>query len=785
MNEPEREQPRLSLTDVFGVHDTAEGTLLAEHDPLVTVRARPSTPSDAPLPARERLEEASRAVDPSARIERLRELGRGGMGVVYLAEQRSLGRAVAVKELREDVRSRLAQQALLQEAWVLGSIEHPNVVPVYDLMLDESGAPRVVLKRIEGECWTELIADEARVRERYGAKDVLEWHLSVLVSVCNAVSFAHSRGIIHRDIKPDNVMIGRFGEVYLVDWGVAVALFDDGTGRFPLVTDVRSFAGTPRYMAPEMLGGRGASLGVHTDVYLLGATLFHVLAGRAPHTGENVMEIATRLAAEDPELPDGVPPALARICATAMARDPRARYPSADAFKQAIQDYLRHRDAMLMADVGRAKLAELIELASEVGDDPDAHRLRMFNLYSEARLGFRLARRMWPESGEASDGLHAATETMIAYLLDRGDVASATTLVGQLERPLARPLAERYEAAKRADDSQRRRIAELEALGREHDPRVGRRPRFVAYAALAALFVITGLVGHVRHPWETHEGLLAVTAGQLAALGLVGWAARRSLLSSALNRRLYAALGVAFAGKLLVHAATFLLDRPPAHGYALVGRRPGSIARPHGSKAMASRTAVLARREPRRLERARERTILDAFGKPGRGPHRDLGAERSLVARARRRIGHRAHDRASHVVRLAEGRVEPREDRLHAGGDRPVRPVLQRTALHRLEGATREARADERGLNGRDADAERAELEPHHVGERLHRELARAVHAHERKRHDAGDARDVDDAALPGAPHRRRERARDRVQAVDVHRELLAPSAIVRELDRT
>src|SRR5690606_37816006 len=129
---------------------------------------------------------------------------------------------------------------------------------------------------------------------------------------------------------------------------------------------------------------------------------------------------------------EGVPPALARICATAMARDPAARYPSADAFKQAIQDYLRRRDAMLLADEGRAKLAELIELAAESGGDPEAHRLRMFNLYSEARLGFRLARRMWPESSDASDGIQAATEAMIAYLLDRGDVASATTLVGQL-----------------------------------------------------------------------------------------------------------------------------------------------------------------------------------------------------------------------------------------------------------------------------------------------------------------------------------------------------------------
>lgn len=565
------EAPRLSLTDVFGGHDTEEHADLARLDPGVTIRGRPSEPSRAPTAALAGLERSAKSDEPSARIARGKELARGGMGVVYLGEQRSLGRIVAVKELREDTRSRATAQGLREEAWVLGAIEHPNVVPIYDLMLDAHGDPSVVLKRIEGESWSSLLADESRVREGYGASDVLEWHLSVLMQVANAVSFAHSRGLIHRDIKPENVMVGRFGEVYLVDWGIAVAITDDGTGRFHLTSEVRSFAGTPRYMAPEMLGGRGAELGVHTDVYLLGATLFHVVAGRAPHRGGSIMEIATQLACEDPVVPDDVPARLADICRTAMARDPKQRFASADAFRAAIADFLRRRDALVLAEEGEKKLAELAELAAARPDDPEAHRALMFNTYSEARLGFRLARRISSEDEQVIAGLQRANETMIAYLLDQGDVASASTLVSGLVRPLPPDLAARYEAGKRAENTQRRRLAELEALGREADATVGSRTRFIVYALMAGVFVLGGIAGHFHHATQTHSAMIGLSVAMIAALSLVGLVTRRSLLVNALSKNIFFAVLIAFGGKLLIHATIAILGEPAWHGYVLVG----------------------------------------------------------------------------------------------------------------------------------------------------------------------------------------------------------------------
>src|SRR6185312_16743575 len=111
------------------------------------------------------------------------------------------------------------------------------------------GSPIIVLKRIEGVEWSTLIADPAEVERKFGATDLLAWNLGILMQVLNAVRFAHHRGVLHRDLKPSNVMIGDFGEVYLLDWGIAVSLRDDGSGRFLLATDATELAGTPCYMA--------------------------------------------------------------------------------------------------------------------------------------------------------------------------------------------------------------------------------------------------------------------------------------------------------------------------------------------------------------------------------------------------------------------------------------------------------------------------------------------------------------------------------------------------------
>ena len=295
---------------------TIEARLLADDPEAAKTlscngRGRHSEPSAAPSSGAMAALEALRALgsSPGGRIDLHHTLGEGGMGIVHLATQATLGRHVAVKTLRAGVTGPDAPLRILREAWVTGTLEHPNVVPVHDVGIDASGAPVILMKRIEGLAWSELIHAPEEIARRFAAADALEWNLRTLVSVCNAVHFAHSRGILHRDLKPDNVMIGEFGEVYVVDWGIAVSLVPDPSGRLPSVMQAKDIAGTPQYMAPEMLLGDPSML---TDAHRRRRTCWapscsEALAGDPPHRGGDLKRDDGRHSPLEPAVPHGVP----------------------------------------------------------------------------------------------------------------------------------------------------------------------------------------------------------------------------------------------------------------------------------------------------------------------------------------------------------------------------------------------------------------------------------------------------------------------------------------------
>jgi len=289
------------------------------------------------------------------RYETLRILGRGGMGEVRLVLDRHLGRVVAYKTLRQDVLfHRSHAERLRREALVQARLQHPAIVPVYDVGEGPGGETFFTMKLIRGPTIASLLGELAsgRLLDPDGA--TARRLLAAFGTVCLAVAYAHRAGVVHRDLKPDNVMLGEFGEVWVLDWGVAKAL----PGRRPPaeetapfvetldVTEVGRFVGTPGYMAPEQIGDFD-EVDERGDVYSLGAMLFEILALEPLHAGDTIEHVIhetirgadARLAVRAPTRP--VRPALEEVCLRATARDPADRYPDARALFTAFDRSLR------------------------------------------------------------------------------------------------------------------------------------------------------------------------------------------------------------------------------------------------------------------------------------------------------------------------------------------------------------------------------------------------------------------------------------------------------------
>ena len=340
-------------------------------------------------------------------------LGVGGMGEVTLVLDGRIGRPVAKKTLRADIASERALARFVREGRVQGQLEHPSIVPVYDLGADGEGRAYFTMKRVRGQTLAHILerlaAHDADHLARFSRRKLL----GAFVQVCQAVEYAHERGVLHRDLKPQNVMLGDYGEVYVLDWGVAKLLgevadavaepmFASGPAT-PDVTRAGDLLGTPLYMAPEQLAKDGpAALDVRADVYALGAILFEVLTLEPYRRGDSLAKIFAQATRAEVELPSarvaGIPPELDAICARALAPDPKARLGSAKALADAVDAYMegdrdleaRRTTATALLAAARAALAksgrddavarvaamrEALKALALVPDDEDAQRL--------------------------------------------------------------------------------------------------------------------------------------------------------------------------------------------------------------------------------------------------------------------------------------------------------------------------------------------------------------------------------------------------------------------------
>lgn len=283
----------------------------------------------------------------------LGKIGSGGMSQVHRAIDRSLQREVAIKRLDNDkVAGPESLHRFIEEARVTGRLDHPNIVPIHELALDNSGQFYFSMKLVQGQNLEEVIQEAGE--QRLDA-DRLSEMLQVMLKVCDAVAFAHDRRVIHRDIKPSNIMVGPFGQVYIMDWGLARVLSSPADHPPEIIAEEDtlldfdvpgSVMGTPAYMAPEQVEGAHDTIDERTDVFALGATLYHIITGRPPFRGKNYYTLlmeALNCAPEAPELVvgDRVPKELCRITKKAMQRRPDDRYPSVAALRLDIERLLR------------------------------------------------------------------------------------------------------------------------------------------------------------------------------------------------------------------------------------------------------------------------------------------------------------------------------------------------------------------------------------------------------------------------------------------------------------
>lgn len=489
-------------------------------------------------------------------------LGQGGMGLVELAEQISLGRDVAVKKVRPDARSEEATLVLLREGWTTGILEHPNIVPIHTLGRDEDGEPIIVMKRISGVSWMEIIKDSSKVPPAFETEDPFDLYVEILSQICNAMHYAHSQGIIHRDLKPENVMLGEFGEVYVLDWGIALSLEPDPTGRLASIEEIDQPSGTPVYMAPEMVEGNGSELGIHTDIFLLGAMLHEALTGRPPHRGTTVFQILFQAhLCAPPVFDSSIPEELAMICQKAMSREPGQRYGSAREMREALLLYRKNRESYRLAAKGSEKLARLKILlhqsqspsgigtstTEKSGQEVDgAKEQEIYQVFSECRFAFEQARQVNPALSAARRGLQEVLELMIRRELDRKAHKAAVLLLTDLPEPNE----ELSQQLQRLGEALRSQQADFETLQRfrfEADTEVGQGSRalFVLIMGISwsALSAIVSYLVEFQGLQITHERTFAHIVFLTALIGYVIYFGRERFFVNQVNRKiLYAAL---------------------------------------------------------------------------------------------------------------------------------------------------------------------------------------------------------------------------------------------------
>jgi eukaryotic-like serine/threonine-protein kinase len=274
------------------------------------------------------------------------ELGRGAMGRIHPATDRNLLRHVAMKRLDKTLAEEpFYRDGFIAEAQITGQLEHPNIVPVHELGVSPEGVPYFTMKLVQGTSLAWWLADSKRPP---GSTERLEEGLEIFLKVCDAVDYAHHRGVIHRDLKPDNIMVGGFGQVYLMDWGLSrLSRSRAASGEYAQM-EAPGPVGTPEYMSPEQARGNPVEMDERSDIFGLGAILYEIVSGHRPYGDISDARTLLARAAEGRGVPIdvacmdiGVTRQIRRIVEKATAADPAARYQTVAELRQQVYRFLR------------------------------------------------------------------------------------------------------------------------------------------------------------------------------------------------------------------------------------------------------------------------------------------------------------------------------------------------------------------------------------------------------------------------------------------------------------
>ena len=399
-------------------------------------------------------------------------LGAGGMGMVFGGIQNCLNREVAFKISRNY--KQMTPQLLAQvchEAQITAQLSHARIHPVYLLALTPKGEPIQVMKKIEGVPWTTLLKDKDHpfwdiidvgelnnqhaqshyVPDHVQCKNRLRYHLRVLLYVSQAMAYAHTQGVIHRDLKPDNIMVGSHGEIYILDWGVALYLdlvhekSDEYKFHPQKISGIENaLVGTPVYMPPEMAIKKISKQGPWTDVFQLGAMLYQLWTNKHIYDWESVSASVLFQQIEKGDiqpLPEDLPAEAKLLIFDALAHKVEHRIQNAHEFAKRLDLLIQALESRKMEAKGRDKIAyakQLIEQQqSNLGHDEVNLHHEIDQALDEARYLFWSATHLWPANKSAEHAIDEVLELWVPNLISRSELSCAQRLLNSVQSPAA------------------------------------------------------------------------------------------------------------------------------------------------------------------------------------------------------------------------------------------------------------------------------------------------------------------------------------------------------------